>query len=105
MFDDIGGKLKGYACFMTIIEIILCIILSIVCFSNELYLLGVLAIIIGPILSWTSYCLLYAFGELVENSSIIASHFYTPEKRMSYKVRKSELNKHAGELNNPFSKN
>ena len=76
MFDNIGGKIKFLAQISTIIGIIGYLILGlIICNTDEDFILiGVLIIFIGAILSWVSSFLLYGFGELIENSSVLVKH-------------------------------
>ncbi len=74
MFNSIGIKIKVWAMLLTVIEIIACIVLGIVWLADEQYLWGCLALFAGPLLSWLSNCTLYAFGELVDNSTEILEH-------------------------------
>lgn len=78
MYDNIGGKIKGLAIAGFIIETILTVLLGIVLmvFDKDIILLGLLVIVVGPMVSWISSWLLYGFGELIENSSIIADNSY-----------------------------
>ena len=79
MFDNIGGKLKGLAKIITVLGIIISVIygisLIVTGISQRAFLvvlLGVLLMIGGSIISWALSLGLYAFGELVENSKVIA---------------------------------
>ena len=74
MFDNIGKKIKTLASVITWIGIVCSIITGIILmFTSEKYiLLGFLTAIVGSVASWIGSFLLYGFGELVENSAIIA---------------------------------
>lgn len=74
MFDNIGGKIKKLASFIAWLGIIISIIIGIAFMATdeELFLVGLIIAIIGGVSSWVGSFLLYGFGELVENSSIIA---------------------------------
>ena len=78
MFDNIGGKIKGLAAFWTWFGIIVSVIVGFVfIFINDLdgvtgFLIGFLIVLLGSLASWLSSLLLYGFGELINNTSIIA---------------------------------
>lgn len=71
LYNNIGSKIKSLAKWTFIIESIATIITGISLFvvDDDFILLGILAIIGGPMISWVSSCFLYAFGELVEKVS------------------------------------
>lgn len=72
MYDNIGGKIKGLAKAIFIIEAIVTIITGIMLLiTGELALFGLLILICGPLIAWVSSWVLYAFGELVEDVGII----------------------------------
>lgn len=81
MFDNIGGKIKTLAKVVCWLGIIGSVITAIVMFvaSGESYKtegayvgLGIAFLIGGPLVSWISSFMCYGFGELIENSGIIA---------------------------------
>lgn len=82
MFNNIGGKIKGLATAMTIIGFVifgiigLMFILGSLAYGDEEAFVGmiggVLTIVIGCFISWIGSFLMYGFGELIENSEIIA---------------------------------
>lgn len=78
MFDNIGGKIKEFATFLTIAGIIASVISGIAIISNSYaigygpiqgigILIGFLVIILGSIISWVSSLVLYGFGQLVKS--------------------------------------
>lgn len=81
MFDNIGRKIQTLAQVVCLLGIIASVIVAITMFvaANESYLmeetyniLGFAFLIGGPLISWISSLMCYGFGELIENSSIIA---------------------------------
>ena len=81
LFDNIGSKLKtvaGIFCWVGIIGYIIGGIAMFILDANALYLdetpyvtYGIIMIILGPIASWLSSLILYAFGKLVEDVEAI----------------------------------
>jgi len=74
MFDNIGGKIKKLASVITGLGITGSVIVGIIlmALAEELVLMGIIIAVVGSISSWIGSFLLYGFGELVENSAIIA---------------------------------
>ena len=77
LYGNIGGKIKGLAKWTFIVEAIGAIITGIVlmCSDSTLMLYGLLTIFFGPIVAFVSTWILYGFGELIDNTAIIARHF------------------------------
>ena len=105
MWDNIGGKIKGLAKVFAWIGIICSIIGGIVLFvissnmryNGGLYFgLGFVVIIIGSLISWISAWVMYGFGELIENTDIIA--YNSQQKVSSSNVNTSSQNT----VNNPL---
>lgn len=73
MFNDIGNKIKKLASVVAWMGIIASIIIGIVLMvtDEELILLGLIIAIAGSISSWVGSFVLFGFGELVDNSTII----------------------------------
>jgi hypothetical protein len=73
MFDNIGGKIKGLAklvCWLGIIGSGICgIVFEGATRSNGG---GLVIAIVGAVISWIGSFFIYGFGQLVENSDIIA---------------------------------
>ena len=72
MFNNIGSKIKAVAQVITWIGIISSIIGGIVIMALQESPIGVLVIIGGSFISWLSSLTLYGFGQLIENTDIIA---------------------------------
>lgn len=70
MYDNIGGKIKGLAKAIFIIETIAAVITGIVpmMIEEEFMPFCFLVMIVGPIVAWVSSWLLYGFGELIEKA-------------------------------------
>ena len=73
MFNNVGGKLKTIAGFFTWVGIAAAVIIGIAIIDLTTFLVGLMVMAIGSFISWISSLGLYAFGELVENSTIIAA--------------------------------
>lgn len=74
MFDNIGGKIKTLASVIAWLGIVCSVIIGIVFIATaeKLIFAGIIIAIVGSISSWVGSFLLYGFGELVDNSAIIA---------------------------------
>lgn len=74
MFNNIGGKIKALASLFTWIGIIISLVIGLLFIFADSHgvVIGILIIVIGSLMSWISSWLLYGFGDLIENSSIIA---------------------------------
>lgn len=74
MFNNIGGKIKSLAAVVAWFGIGFSVIIGIVLIAaaEELFLIGLIVAVLGSISSWIGSFLIYGFGELVENSAIIA---------------------------------
>ena len=77
MFDNIGGKIKGLAKTIFIIETIICVIAGLVMLAegtDDLIITALITMIVGPLTAWVSSWLLYGFGELIEKTCEIAEN-------------------------------
>lgn len=74
MFDNVGGKIKGVAMATFILELAAFVILGLLILAQE-NLYGLLFLLLGPVIAWLSVLLLYGFGQLIENSDIIAEEY------------------------------
>lgn len=81
MFDNIGSKIKTLAKILCVVEFILCLLAAFFLFQlsskfgsagGSLRLYGFVVLIFGPLIFWVGNFILYGFGELVDNSAIIA---------------------------------
>jgi len=79
MFNNIGNKIKTYAEIVSWIGIIACIIIGVISIISGIasatigpIIVGLLVALIGCLTCWISAFVLYGFGQLVENSDIIA---------------------------------
>ena len=89
MFNNVGRKLKDIASFITYIGIALSVILGILMIKSLGFLLALLIIAVGSFISWISSIGIYAFGELVDNSTIIASHYKSADDSSVYSTATS----------------
>jgi len=83
VYENIGGKIKGFAKFIAWFGIIGSVIGGIAMISqgsnyyrssNPMMLPGILTIIAGSLASWISSWFTYGFGELIEKTSEIAAN-------------------------------
>ena len=76
MYKEIGKKIKKLAIVIFVLEAIVFFIGEIIlmAINNDLFLVGILMMIIGPLLAWVSSFILYGFGELIDKTSEIANN-------------------------------
>jgi len=74
MFNNIGGKIKTLTAVCCWIGIIASVITGIIlmCLDEDLILFGILTATAGPLFIWLGSFFSYGFGQLVENSDILA---------------------------------
>ena len=85
LYEDIGTKIKNLAKWMFLIEAISAILAGLFfIFSDEdTIIYGLLTILFGPVAAWISTWLLYAFGDLVENSQATVTGLHKISKNRS----------------------
>ena len=74
MFTNIGGKIKGLAkavCYIGIIVSVICGF-GMICSNNSDTVVGVVVLLGGSLVSWLGSLVSYGFGELIENTTVIA---------------------------------
>ncbi len=94
-YDNIGGKIKSWAIWIFIVEAIAAIIGGVTLIGNDDILYGFLTIVFGPIAAWVSSWLLYGFGQLIENSDIIAAEYNRKNEKHEKEVAKNNEKKQA----------
>ena len=75
LYGNIGTKIKNWAKWLFILEAISAIIGGIFLWGNEEILYGLLCMIAGPIVAFVSTWLLYAFGEITEDISLMRQKY------------------------------
>ncbi len=95
MFYNIGDKIKTLAKVMCWIGSIASIIIGIVLIvmDEDLILVGILIAAVGALLSWISSFVLYGFGQLIENSDIVAEQSSRSNQDYYQKVQINEEQK------------
>ena len=75
-YHNIGKKIKTLAMVGFIVETILLALYGvlIVAENRDFILIGLLVILFGPVLAWVGSWLVYGFGQLIENSDIVAEN-------------------------------
>lgn len=110
MFENIGNKIKTLAKVLCWIGIIVSVVVAIVLFASDDDLVGIgfLVLIGGSLISWIASFVLFGFGQLVENSDIIAEQSYRDNQKYHKIVKNNEEKKDAQRkkeiidiLNNP----
>lgn len=81
MYNNIGGKIKNLAELIAIFGIIGFVIAGLVVMANAGFLAGLLMAGLGALGSWIGSFTLYGFGELIENTKIIAENFRKPNPK------------------------
>ena len=96
-YDNIGSKIKGLAQLAFAIEAIAAVITGIALMATHrtLILYGLLVLFIGPFLAWVSSWLLYGFGQLIENSDIIAAEYNRKNEKYEKNAVKNNERKQA----------
>ncbi len=80
MFENIGGKIMNLARFICAAGIIASVMTGIVFFSfgdEFFFMMGLITIVGGIILSWITSWFMYAFGQLVEDANKSAKFLKT----------------------------
>ncbi len=94
MFDNIGGKIKSFARIVCILGIISSIVVGLICmgtYGDEGgFIFGPFISIFGAIFSYLGSFFAYGFGELVENSEIVAEYYFKLERNSKSAPAKSE---------------
>jgi hypothetical protein len=85
MFNEPGSKIKAFSIIIFIISLIAIFVFNLIIFNEADDLLELLLIIVAGIVeiltSWLVCLSIYGFGQLVENSDIIAENIYKLEPR------------------------
>lgn len=74
-YDNIGSKIKNWAKGIFWVEAIAAVIGGIVLLCEGEVVPGLLVILFGPVAAWMLSWLLYGYGQLIENSDIIAEEY------------------------------
>ena len=95
MYDNIGKKIKDSAKWIFATEAIAAVIggICVIVDDFDSFFIGLLLIIFGPCVAYVSTWLLYAFGQLVENSDIIAQEYRRTNKKYEKTVAKNNERK------------
>lgn len=74
MFQNVGGKIKTVVKIFAWIEMVSAFFYGLILATSDEDTLGIglLVMVCGPLAAWISSLFLYGFGELVENSTLLA---------------------------------
>ena len=89
MFRNVGEKLKVVAIISLIIGIIASVIIGIVEFIGLQFIVGIITIALGILSSLISAWVLYAIGEIAENSSAILRKIRSSETKINPLVNRN----------------
>ena len=95
MFDNIGDKIKSSARTSSILWTIAAVISGIVLMFEESFVIGLLVALVGPAFLLGFFQLVYGFGQLVENSDIIAEEHKRVNDKHEKTVAKNNEKKQA----------
>jgi hypothetical protein len=95
MFDNIGDKIKSSARTSFILWTIVAVISGIVLMFEESFVVGLLVALVGPGFLLGFFQLVYGFGQLVENSDIIAEEHKRVNEKHEKAVAKNNEKKQA----------
>ena len=95
MFDNIGDKIKSSARTSFILWTIAAVISGIVLMFEESFVVGLLVALVGPVFLLGFFQLVYGFGQLVENSDIIAEEYNRKNEKHEKVVTKNNEKKQA----------
>jgi hypothetical protein len=97
MYDNIGGKIKGLAKAGFIVEAIVAVItgIALMASDDDLIIVGVLVLLLGPIVAWVSSWLLYGFGEIIDKTCSIERNTRGGERKSEAqsKIDSERINK------------
>ena len=71
MFKEVGIKIMVAAKVLFALSLIACLVGSICLFAEELSLLGIVTLLVGPFVSWLGSVCLYGYGRLIDNSEYL----------------------------------
>lgn len=99
LYENIGGKIKNWAKWIFIVEVIAAVItgIALIVDDGDENLVGVLVMFVGPIVAWIGSWILYAFGELVEKTSENESNTKQILEKLHNKQPKEDLIKKAAQ--------
>ena len=84
MFDDIGGKIKIIGQILCWLGIGCSLFVGGLYISQEQIVAGFLIATIGALVSWISAMMIYGFGQLIQNSDIIAENMENLFEQQEY---------------------
>ncbi len=92
MFDNVGAKIKTLASIVAWLGIIGSVIIGtlIMISAEELAAMGLIIAVIGSVSSWLGSILVYAFGELVDNSAILVDNSKTIARKLNMIISESK---------------
>ncbi len=96
MYKNVGKQIKDLASIAALIEAIASVVTGVIlaCIDiDDFWWIGLIIIVGGLLVAWLSNLILYAYGELVDKTSLIESYLHTSKTTMF----SSNHNKTAGD--------
>ena len=92
MFNHVGRKIQIFSILFFVISIIILVPTGLYFLSQASRILDILLLIVGALISvlliWFFSLLIYGYGQIVENSEIVAENMYKLEYRPSLEHNK-----------------
>ena len=103
LYENIGGKIKNWAKRIFIVEAIGSIITAMALPNasgdpDDFILISLLIAIVGPIVAWVGSGILYAFGELVEDTHAMRKKYYPMAEEQANREAEEKANREAEEI-------
>ena len=94
-YENIGDKIKGLAkaSFIVVAMAAVGAGIALMASADDMIPVGLLVMVVGPIVAWVSSWLLYGFGQLIENSDIIAEEYNRKNEKHERVVAKNNERK------------
>ena len=102
-FDNIGGKIKSFAelsCWITILLIwVSSLSIFIILLENkrtiEYCWIPIVSAVVGPLFIWICSWVIYAFGELVEDTHAIRTKYYPQSEELAKHEEEAKIKREA----------
>ena len=86
LYENIGGKIKKLAFGLFLFYAVASVIFALVyLFQGGELIIGLLILVLGPVFSFIGSWILFAFGQLVENSDILVKNAFQPRNQTAAK--------------------
>lgn len=93
MYNNIGGKIKGLAKAISIVEAIAAVTtgIALMASDDDMILVGLVVMLLGPLVAWVSSWLIYGFGELVDKACDIERNTRGGERKSEAQTKVDDV--------------